>query len=154
MPRKHSPVLAIGMITLIAGTLDILDALIFYKIRANVPPARLLQGIASHLIGKSAFSGGMRSATLGLALHYLIALCWVTAFAVCAHHVRLLLRKPVLCGVLYGVLIYAVMNFIVVPHTANPSHLAYNPINLLNGILAIVLFMGVLVAVLVRRFAP
>src|SRR5437762_6982437 len=57
---------------LLVGTLDITDALIFYGLR-GVPPIRILQGIAYALIGRSAYSLGLRSAALGLLLHFLIA---------------------------------------------------------------------------------
>ena len=48
---------------LIAGTLDITDALVFYGLR-GVPPVRLLQNIASGLLGRDAFQGGVGTAAL------------------------------------------------------------------------------------------
>ncbi len=55
MPRKSlaKPILIAG---LVAGILDISDALIFFYFHSNVPPMRLFQGIASGLIGKSALA--------------------------------------------------------------------------------------------------
>ena len=63
-------------------------------------------------------------ALLGLALHYFIAACWITAFVLVAQRVRLLFKHPVLCGGLYGLLIYAFMNYVVLPHTANATQYA------------------------------
>ena len=57
---------------LIAGTLDIADALIFHGVR-GVAPWRILQAIASGLLGREAFTGGAWTATLGLGLHFFIA---------------------------------------------------------------------------------
>jgi|SRR5471030_1235401 len=145
---------AIGLTLVVCGTLDISDALFYYGLRFHVPAVRLLESIASHLIGRSAFSGGFRTAMLGLALHYLIAACWVTVFVIVAQRVVVFFRRPVLCGALYGLSIYGVMNFLVLPLTRNASPLSRDPFNLLNGVLALVLFMGIAVALLNRRFAP
>jgi len=145
---------AFAITLLVCGTLDISDALVYYGLRFHVTPARLLQNIASHLIGRSAFSGGLRDATLGLALHYLIAACWITAFILAAQRVAILSRRPVSCGALYGLLIYVVMNFLILPHTRNASPLSRDPFNLLNGVFALVIFMGIFVALCNQRLAP
>jgi hypothetical protein len=145
---------AIVMTVGIAGTLDIADAFTFFGLRRHVPPTRILQNIASHLIGRSAFTGATRTAVLGLALHYVIAACWITGFVLVAQYLPLLFRRPILCGALYGLLIYAVMNYLVLPHTRNPTMPTHDPINLLNAVLALVLLMGVTVAVLNRNLAP
>jgi hypothetical protein len=145
---------AVLLTVLIAGTLDIADALIFFGLRFHVTPTRIFQNIASHLIGRSAFAGRIRSTLLGVALHYLIATCWIAAFILVAQRLPLLFRQPLLCGALYGLLIYAVMNYLVLPHTRNPTNPTHDPINLLNAILALVIFMGIVVALLNRRFAP
>ena len=145
---------AIVITTCVAGTLDLADALVFFGLRRHVTPPRILQNIASHLIGRSAFTGGTATALLGLGLHYLIAACWITGFVLVAPHLPLLYRRPILCGTLYGLLIYVVMNYLVLPHTRNPTMPTHDPINLLNAVLALVIFMGVTVAVLNRSLAP
>src|ERR1700756_1467286 len=63
---------------LIAGTMDITAAVLTYKIRNNVPPIRILQSVASGLLGKDAFTGGAPTAALGLFLHFVIAFIWTT----------------------------------------------------------------------------
>jgi hypothetical protein len=66
---------------LLAGTLDIAAAIFLYAFPSGTRIMRLLQGIASGLLGAKAFSGGLQTAALGLTLHYLIALVWtVVAF--------------------------------------------------------------------------
>jgi uncharacterized membrane protein YagU involved in acid resistance len=154
LAAKKSIGKAVAMTLFISGTLDIADALVFYGWRYRVPPASLLQNTTSHLVGPRAFSGGLPMALLGLVLHYFIAACWITAFVLVAQRVRLLVKLPLLCGGLYGLLIYAAMNYLVLPHTPYPSQPTHSPISLLNGILALVIFMGILVALLNRRYAP
>jgi len=153
MPQR-SILKAILLTVAVAGTLDISDALVFFGFRMHVTPTRLLQNIASHLLGRSAFGGGNATVLLGLFLHYFIAACWVTGFVLVAQRLPLLFRQPILCGALYGLLIYVFMNYVVLPKSRNPSHPTHDPINLANAILALVLFMGIVVALLNRRFAP
>jgi hypothetical protein len=144
--------LRILTIGLFAGTLDIADALIFNEWR-GITPTRVLQYIASGVLGTASFHGGPASAGLGLALHYLVALGWTTLFYMASRKLTVLTRRPVLCGLVYGGLIYLVMNFVVlpassVPHASNPTTIA----SLVNGILALLLCIGLPVSVLNSRY--
>jgi hypothetical protein len=146
--------LRILTIGLFAGTLDIADALIFNEWR-GITPTRVLQYIASGVLGTAAFHGGPASAGLGLALHYLIALGWTTLFYMASRKLTVLTRRPILSGLVYGGLIYLVMNFVVlpasrVPHPSNPTTIA----SLVNGILALMLCIGLPVSVLTARYLP
>ena len=114
---------ALLLCLLIAGTLDISDALIFYGLR-GVPPAGLLRFIAGCLLGVSALHGGLAMAALGLAIHYTITLFWAALFLVAASRISFLTRHAIASGLLYGGLIYVVMNFVVLPLTRLPSALA------------------------------
>jgi uncharacterized membrane protein YagU involved in acid resistance len=154
MAPHRSVAKAIGLTLLICGTLDITDALVYYGLRFHVPPARLLESIAGHLIGRSAFNGGLRGAPLGLVLHYFIAACWVTAFVLVAQRVAILFQHPILCGAMYGLLIYCMMNFLILPYTRNATPLSRDPFNLINGVFALVIFMGIFVALCNQCFAP
>jgi hypothetical protein len=146
--------LRILTIGLFAGTLDIADALIFNEWR-GITPTRVLQYIASGVLGTASFHGGPASAGLGLALHYLIALSWTTLFYVASRNLAVLTRRPILSGLVYGGVIYLVMNFVVlpassVPHPSSPTTIA----SLVNGILALLLCIGLPVSVLTARYLP
>ncbi len=108
---------------LLVGTLDIADALIFYGIR-GVPATRILQGIAFGLIGNSAFTLGTTSVILGLLLHYFIATT-VAAVYMLASLSLPLRHQPWLFGTLYGIAVYTVMNYMVLPL----SHVGLRPIS-------------------------
>jgi uncharacterized membrane protein YagU involved in acid resistance len=143
---------ALLLCLLIAGTLDISDALIFYGLR-GVPALGLLRFIAGCLVGVSALHGGLAMAALGLAIHYTITLFWSALFLLAATRVSFLTRRAILSGLLYGGLIYILMNFVVLPLTRLPPrthHLA--PAVLVNGVLALMLFMGLPIALIARRF--
>ena len=143
---------ALALCLLIAGTLDIADALIFYGLR-GVPPAGLLRFIAGCLVGVSALHGGWAMAALGLAIHYTITLFWSALFLLAASRLPFLTRHAIASGLLYGALIYVLMNFVVLPLTRLPPrshHLA--PAVLINGVLALLLFMGLPIALIAQRF--
>jgi uncharacterized membrane protein YagU involved in acid resistance len=144
---------ALALCLLIAGTLDIADALIFYGLR-GVPPAGLLRFIAACLVGVSALHGGLAMAALGLAIHYTITLFWSALFLLAATRFTFLTRHAIASGLIYGGVIYIVMNYVVLPLTRLPPrshHLA--PAVLVNGVLALLLFMGLPIALIAQRFA-
>ena len=76
---------------------------------------RLLQGIASGVLGAAAFTGGAATAVLGLLLHYLIALIWTVVLFAAFRVVTPLRRLSVVTGIAYGVVVWLAMNLIVLP---------------------------------------
>lgn len=144
------PILLAG---LVAGTLDILDAIIFYKVRSNVPPIRILQSVASGLLGRDAFAGGMKTAAIGLAIHFCIATCWAALFVLIARSVPALRRYAVAGGIVYGLIVYAIMNYLVLPQTHARPLPTQASIVVLNGVCAIVFCIGLPIALINRRFS-
>ena len=67
------------------------------------------------MIGPAARTGGLKTAALGVFLHYFIAFGIVLTYFLVSRRVRLLTRHPVICGLLYGIVAYAVMNLVVLP---------------------------------------
>ena len=134
--------------TLIVGTADIVDAFIFFGLRGT-RPVRILQGIASGLLGREAFGGGAATAALGAVLHYFIAFVIVWVFLAASRRLPDLARRPWLYGPLYGLVVYAVMNYVVIPLslvTVRPKPLAV----LANGLLIHMLGVGLPTALIAR----
>jgi uncharacterized membrane protein YagU involved in acid resistance len=102
----------------LVGIVDLAFAIIFWIVRANVPPIRICQSIARGILGREAFAGGAGTAVLGVALHFFIALAMAFTYALVAHRVRSLLRYWFPCGLAYGVVLYLVMSFVVLPLSA------------------------------------
>lgn len=109
------PVIAGG---LLAGALDILYACLFWAVKADVAPSRIFQSVAAGLLGEASFEGGATTAALGLALHFFIACSMAVTYYLVARRWPLLVRRPVLLGMTYGLLLYVVMNHVVVPLSA------------------------------------
>jgi len=104
---------------LVVGVLDIAYAMLFWWLRARVSPTRILQSVAAGVLGREAArAGGIRTALLGAALHFFIAFVIVLVYASASRAMPLLIRRPLLCGTVYGVLVYVVMNYVVVPLSA------------------------------------
>ena len=103
---------------LAAGAADILAAFVIYRPAA---PVQILQTIAAGLQGPAAYEGGMASAVLGLACHFLIAIAFAGLFVAAARPAPVLLRRPAVSGLGFGVVVYGVMNAIVVPLSLAPS---------------------------------
>ena len=100
---------------LVAATFDITYATSYSYLRAGVTPSRVLKFVASGALGPDAVNGGAGTAAAGLAFHYLNALLFTVFFFAVASRVPALLKKPVVTGVIYGIGIYVVMNYVVVP---------------------------------------
>ena len=119
MKKPSSYVLLGG---LVAGTFDITYACTFWWLKRGVLPTRVFQSVASGLLGDASFTGGWRTAALGLALHYFIATSMAVTYYLFARRWPELWERPWVFGPLYGVLLYAIMNYIVVPlSAANPG---------------------------------
>ena len=103
--------------TLVVGTFDAIDALVFFGLRGSTP-IRIFQSIASGWLGRASYRGGLWSAALGVATHYFVAFGIVSTYDVCSRRFHLLTRHPVPCGIVYGVLAYLVMNRVVIPLSA------------------------------------
>ena len=132
-PRKPSTVRAILLGGLIVGCLDITDAIVFFGITRNLRPSRVFQSVASGLLGRASFSGGMKTVLLGAFLHFFIATCVAMTYVLVSKKFAVLRKNWVLCGLLYGVLVYCVMYMLVLPlsHVGTVTH---TPIGLVNAI--------------------
>lgn len=77
-----------------------------------------MQSVARGVLGKAAFEGGVPAALLGAALHYTIAVSMAVTYYLVSRKLDVLTRRPIPCGVAYGVLLYLIMNLVVLPLSA------------------------------------
>lgn len=99
---------------LAAGIGDSLLALILYR----VPLVVIYQSIASGLLGRGAYRGGLATAALGMFLHFFIATTAAAIYIVASRKLPLLLRQPVPCGLAFGTAVYFFMKYVVLPLSA------------------------------------
>lgn len=78
--KRRSASRAIVSAWLVAGTLDITAAILNFIFTYGAKLTVLFQFIASGVFGRSAFTGGMPMAILGIVFHYVVTLIWTVSF--------------------------------------------------------------------------
>ena len=143
---------AIGAAGLLVGVLDLLFAFVLAGLRRGVAPVRVLQSIASGLLGMKSFQGGSSSAALGCALHFFIAFVVAAVYLVASRKLPMLTQRAVAGGLLYGVGVFLVMNFVIIPLSAVPKRQPA-PAALLTECAGHMLLIGLPIALIARRHA-
>ncbi len=118
-----------------------LDCVVVCGLLRGVTVTQCFQGVASGLLGRASFQGGWPTVLLGGVLHFFNATVMVTVYFFASRRLPLLSRRPVLSAVLYGCLVFVVMNFIVIPLSAARMKRITRP-NLVNGLLGHIIAVG------------
>lgn len=109
---------------LLAGLADALYATLYFGWQ-GASPVRIWQSVAGGLLTRErAVAGGVPTAALGLALHFLIAFTAAAIYVLASRKLPVLVRRAVLCGSLYGLWVYIFMNSVVIPLSALPPRKA------------------------------
>ncbi len=137
---------------LIAGTLDICAAFVSSGLR-GVSPTRVLQSVASGLLGKDAFAGGFATAALGLILHFFIATTATAVYYAASRKLKVLVDQPIVCGLAYGIPVYLVMTFVVLPLSAVPFRVPHALSHVVTALLILMFCVGLPIALIVRRYS-
>ena len=134
---------------LVAGILDAVDGVIAFGTQ-GLNPIQVLQYIASGALGQSAFQGGLATAALGAAFHFIIA--WVAAgvFVLASRRLEILKTRAVPAGLLYGAAVYLFMNYLVLPLSAVAASTFHVGL-FLNGVIGHALFVGFPISLFARR---
>ena len=138
---NRCPFQSIVMGGLIAGTIDIGAACLINKLS----PIVILQAIASGVLGRASFHMGSTAAALGLVLQWAMSLLIAAIFAMAAARLRVLTRRWITSGLVYGVVIFFVMNFVVVPLSAAGFEVKFTTAQFIKNIVAMILF-GLIIA--------
>ena len=134
----------------IAGACDITYAITFWAFR-GIPATRVLQSVASGLLGAPAFKGGLATAALGLALHFFIAFSAAAIFYAAAKVMPVLVRRAVPFGILYGLGIFAFMNLVVLPLSAFPRKVTFPLLATTTGLAVHMFLIGLPISLMTRR---
>jgi uncharacterized membrane protein YagU involved in acid resistance len=137
---------------LVAGTFDITYACVFWALKAGVPPQRIFQSVAKGVLGAAAFTSGAASAALGLFLHFFIAMMMSIAYYIVARRWTALIERPLIFGAAYGIVLWVVMNYIVVPLSAARGGGGSGPVLWVTlSIIVHALLIGVPIALFARK---
>jgi uncharacterized membrane protein YagU involved in acid resistance len=147
---RYSPLTAILLAGFIAGTIDIVAAILINGLN----PIIICQAIASGAIGKASFHGGLQTAGLGLVLQWAMSIIIAGIYIVAAQVMPALRRAWLGFGLLYGVGIYFVMTFVVVPlSAAHGKGYHFVPVKFAEDMVAMLVF-GTIVAWFARGTTP
>ncbi|WP_114954425.1 hypothetical protein [Sphingosinicella terrae] len=145
-PGPLAAILAGGFV---AGAIDIA-----YAILANLPkgvaPARVLQSVASGLLGRDAYQGGAATAAFGLFLHFAMTVAMAALFVAAARSMPALRQQLLVAGLVYGGLIYFAMRWVVVPLSRFPGDLrSFSALEFAVHVVGV----GLVIAIAARRLA-
>jgi len=135
---------------LLCGVMDISAAFVTWWPKGVKPP-RLLQGIAAGWLGPGSFNGGMATSALGLAFHFLIAFTAATVFYVASRYLTFMIHRPIVSGVLYGIAVYLVMYWIVMP--LSNFHGTKTVTSSIVAIITHIVCVGLPISLVVHRFS-
>lgn len=145
LEKPHSLLVPILLGGFIAGTIDIGAACLINA--ASIPV--ILKAIASGVLGKASFQQGAGAAALGLALQWGMSILIAAIFVVAGGKLPALRRRWVAAGLAYGVAIFIVMNYVVMPLSAVGHIPHFTPAHFVENLLAMLLF-GSIVAFFAR----
>ena len=137
---------------LAAGILDITAASVNIWLRSGRGPLSTFQSVAGGLYGAETFNGGYRTAALGLALHFFIALTAAAVYYLASRNLKFMVNQPILSGILYGIAVWLFMYLIVLPLSAWKVS-TYTFSSVLTGVLIHIFCVGLPIALVVRRFS-
>jgi len=144
--RAGNAILAIVVGGLVAGTLDLTQAVILFG--KNIPLA-----IAGGLLGPQAFRGGAGTYILGVLLHFFIACSAAAIYFAASRKLRFLTDHPLVCGLFFGAAVQLVMSLVVLPLSALHAMGPYTYRDLVSGFLVHMVIVGLPISFSVQRFA-
>lgn len=132
---------------LVAGTLDVFAASLINL----ASPLLILRFIAAGLLGREVIKGGLDISFIGLLLQWLMGLIIASIYVVAAGRLTWMQRDWRLTGLAYGVVIYFVMSYVVLPLSALHRVPPFEWLGFGLNMLAMLVF-GLIVAWFSRRY--
>jgi len=139
----------IAIATAISGTLDILFAMILTVLFGR-EIGNMLRFVGSGPF-PSATEMGTGGAILGLVVHFTLMAIMAAAFMLVLRQRPQLLDKPVLIGLLYGLITYVAMNLVVVPLRFD-APLPSKPLSIATQLFAHICLVGIPMALIAARY--
>ena len=145
--RRHRAIESIMLGGFLAGLLDGLDAIVFFGLTVGATAVRIFQYIAAGLIGPVSYQGGWRTVALGVLLHFTVATGSATVYNLASLKLPGLVRKPLTFGPIFGLVVYIVMYYVIVPQSAVPKTArAFSALELANELEAHMFLVGLPIA--------
>jgi hypothetical protein len=75
------------------------------------------------------------------------------AYVLVSRSLSVMVREPVVCGLLYGVPVYLVTNYVIVPMSKIGRMLPNSPEQMAIGLVVLMVGVGLPIALMTRRYA-
>jgi hypothetical protein len=138
--------------TAVAGTLDLLSAFVFSGM-VGTGPVTVLQFVASGPFGDIALQSST-FAMPGAFVHYAIMACMVAAYMILAPKVPALFTRPIVAGILYGLLLWGIMYWIVRPMRWPAMPLPHTLKGIAQQLFSHIVCVGIPIALIAARMLP
>ena len=149
MASRNAKIIQAG---LIAGTLDILSAFIYYYIKSGKTNFLIIfKFIASGIFGKTAGEGGSVMMLAGFILHYAIAFAFTIFFFWLYPKLNLMSKNRVVTAIVYGLFVWTVMNLVVVP-LSNTVHRPFNISNAVTNMCILIICIGLPLSFIAKAY--
>lgn len=149
--KKYFTFRLIFVAALISGTLDGSAAILNTYLKFGRGPVAVFKFIASGVLGSSAFSGGAIVVFAGIIFHYFIALIWTLLFFFIYPKLKISAAHKIISGLIYGVLIWLVMNLIVLPLSNTPP-IKFQIWDTVLGISFIMFLVGLPISIIYHKY--
>ena len=155
MSRSTTPSLVqwILLTGLLAGTLDGLAAVINFTINGGKDPVVLIfRYIAGAVFGAKARTGGTPMVIWGIFFHYMIAMLFTIFFFLIYPKIRSFLPHPIITGLIYGALVWVIMNQVVVPLSNLPKKPVFHLKNAAIQMGILMLCIGLPISLMTKKY--
>ncbi len=143
--RSRSALTSILLGGFIAGTVDLGAAAVI----SSLNPIVIMRFVAVGLLGRRSLEMGTTSAVLGLVLQWAMSILIAAIFVLAGREVDGIRRRWIAAGLAYGVVIFFVMNYVVVPFSAVGRRPHFTTLSFVENMLAMLLF-GLIIAFFAR----
>jgi hypothetical protein len=132
---------------LVAGTVDIFAAALINLLS----PLLIMRFIAAGLLGPGVIKGGLDISFIGLLLQWLMGIIIAAIYVLASRRLAWMRRDWRATGIAYGIPVYFVMTYVVVPLSALHHVTPFNLKGFLLNMAAMMLF-GLIIAYATSRF--
>lgn len=137
---------------MLAGGLDIAWACVQTTAQGR-QPSRMLQSIASGVLGSAAYDGGGAAMALGVLLHFTIACGAAVVYFLLGRRWPRIHRHLFVSAAAFGAGVYLFMQLVVLPLSRVPWKPGFTPLGLSLGLAAHLFCVGLPIAWAARRYA-
>lgn len=123
---------------LLAGTIDILSAFLYYYVKSGKNPLNVLNYVSKVALGPNAFTSTGLQQVSGLLVHFAIAFGWTILFFILYTRIKWLQVNKFVTAIVFGSFVWAMMNVVMLPQWNNKAFEFKGETTIVNWLILIV----------------